>query len=148
MNKEFFEKYKDPRWQKKRLEILERDGFSCIKCGNKKNTLHIHHLYYNNTKDGKWLSPWEYPNEVLITLCEICHEEEKDSRQEHEQLLLYMLKKAGFLSSDIFELAEGFFNFKFLHLSEVVSSSLKWFLSSEEMQKKLLDSYFEYLSKK
>jgi len=44
------EKLKDPRWQKKRLEILQRDGWKCKWCGEEKQTLHIHHLKYQRNK--------------------------------------------------------------------------------------------------
>jgi hypothetical protein len=57
----------DPRWQKKRLEILERDGFLCQQCFDSKTTLHIHHLKYNNG------DAWDIENEYLITLCKHCH---------------------------------------------------------------------------
>jgi len=63
--------YLKPQWQKKRLEILERDNFTCIQCGDKENTLHVHHQYY--LKDYK---VWEYENQSLITLCSRCHEHE------------------------------------------------------------------------
>lgn len=59
---------KDPRWQKKRLEILNRDNFKCRACKDDLNTLHVHHLCYKNN-----LKPWEYKDEDLITLCENCH---------------------------------------------------------------------------
>jgi hypothetical protein len=66
--KTYSEKLKDPRWQKKRLEILERDGWKCMCCGDKDNTLHVHHIFYiPNTE------PWEIHNGFLITLCETCH---------------------------------------------------------------------------
>ena len=42
------EKLLDPRWQKKRLEILNRDNFTCQCCGDDKKTLNIHHKYYNS----------------------------------------------------------------------------------------------------
>jgi len=63
---------RDRRWQKKRLEILERDGFTCRICGSEDNTeqLHIHHLFYR-----KGAAPWEYPNEALVSVCASCHEE-------------------------------------------------------------------------
>lgn len=64
----YSEKLKDPRWQKKRLQILERDKFQCQDCGHKGKTLHVHHKYYIFKKD-----PWEYPDDLLITLCEDCH---------------------------------------------------------------------------
>src|SRR4028119_18398 len=65
----YSEQLRDPRWQKKRLQILERDGFACVTCGDTKSTLHVHHIKY-----GKRSSPWEVPAEWLKTLCEGCHE--------------------------------------------------------------------------
>lgn len=66
----YSDKLKDPRWQKMRLEIMERDGFKCRKCEAKDKTLHVHHFYYT-----KRAQPWEYNKEALVTLCEGCHEE-------------------------------------------------------------------------
>lgn len=65
----YSEKLKDPRWQKKRLEILERDKFTCKKCDDTETTLHVHHLKYQKGKN-----PWEYNKKDLITLCEHCHQ--------------------------------------------------------------------------
>lgn len=62
----YAEKLKDPRWQKKRLEILQRDDFVCQYCGSEKVTLHVHHFIYNG-------NPWEASNDDLITVCEDCH---------------------------------------------------------------------------
>lgn len=59
-------KLKDPRWQKKRLEILNRDKFTCKLCKDTETTLQVHHLeYYGN--------PWDAESKCLITLCEHCH---------------------------------------------------------------------------
>lgn len=58
--------YKHPKWQKKRLLIMERDKFRCFACGDSESTLHVHHFAY----DGK---PWEVADEHLQTLCEECH---------------------------------------------------------------------------
>jgi hypothetical protein len=64
----YSEKLKDPRWQKKRLQIFNRDKWACKECGAKNKTLHVHHTkYFNNT------DPWEYPKELLVTLCKDCH---------------------------------------------------------------------------
>ena len=69
MNKtDFFEQYKDPRWQKKRLEIMQRDEFMCQECGETEQTLNVHHLIYYPNK-----APWQYENDELKTLCEYCH---------------------------------------------------------------------------
>jgi hypothetical protein len=63
---------KDPRWQKKRLEIFERDNWMCQCCRDKETTLHVHHTKYILGAD-----PWDVPNLFLITLCESCHENEE-----------------------------------------------------------------------
>lgn len=65
------EKFLDPRWQKKRLLILQRDNFSCCQCGDEKSTLHVHHKYYTFG-----IEPWDYPNELIETLCVDCHKQE------------------------------------------------------------------------
>src|SRR6185503_9899629 len=65
----YAEKLKDPRWQKKRLEILERDNWACFICGDKETTLHVHHEEYVKGRE-----PWEAVDYMLTTLCENCHE--------------------------------------------------------------------------
>ena len=72
----YFEKLKDPRWQRKRLEIMERDDFTCVSCGNKEKTLNVHHKTYR-----KGAEPWDYEDENFVTYCVDCHGEihsEKD----------------------------------------------------------------------
>ncbi len=64
----YSEKRRDPRWQRKRLEIMGRDDFTCQQCGSTTSTLNVHHRYYEPGRD-----PWDYPNGALITLCEDCH---------------------------------------------------------------------------
>lgn len=64
----YFELLQDPQWQRKRLEILTRDDWTCRKCGSKEETLHVHHCYYQKAK-----KPWEYPEWSLLTLCKNCH---------------------------------------------------------------------------
>lgn len=60
-----------PEWQKKRLKIIERDRWSCIACGSPNNrTLTVHHKGYL-----PGLMPWEYPDEMLETLCVEHHNE-------------------------------------------------------------------------
>lgn len=68
--KTYAEKLKDPRWQKKRLDIFQRDEFVCQSCNSRHKNLQIHHLYYLPKTN-----PWDYPSEDLVTLCEDCHEE-------------------------------------------------------------------------
>lgn len=67
----YSEYLKHPLWQKLRIEVLERDGFKCRKCGKSigASSLEVHHKQYHPGK-----RPWEYPPEELISLCRTCHE--------------------------------------------------------------------------
>lgn len=65
----YYEQLRDPRWQKKRLEIMERDGWKCRECGNGDETLNVHHYYYIPK-----CKLWEYQNKAFGTLCEVCHQ--------------------------------------------------------------------------
>jgi hypothetical protein len=75
---------KDPRWQKKRLQIMERDKFTCRSCGDTKTTLNVHHAYYEKGK-----MPWDYPDESLVTWCEECHER----RQKMQNYIMSVLNE-------------------------------------------------------
>lgn len=66
--KTYSEKLRDPRWQKLRLEIMERDRFQCRLCRDTEKTLNVHHSFYS-----KGWNPWDYPNASLVTACEDCH---------------------------------------------------------------------------
>jgi len=72
----YLEKLKDPRWQKRRLEIFNRDEFRCINCGDDEKTLNVDHKIYR-----KGFDPWEYPDEDLQTLCEDCHKKISAARK-------------------------------------------------------------------
>lgn len=63
----YFEKLKNPLWQKVRLQVFKRDDWTCLRCGAKDQTLHVHHLEYHG-------EPWDTPTDKLETLCETCHE--------------------------------------------------------------------------
>ena len=65
----YSELLRHPNWQRKRLEVLSRQNFTCQSCGESDQTLHVHHTYYEKGK-----SPWEYPDESLKVVCEPCHE--------------------------------------------------------------------------
>ena len=63
----YSQKLRDPRWQKLRLRILERDNWTCQSCRSTTKTLQVHHLYYAKR------DPWDYPDSCYQTLCEDCH---------------------------------------------------------------------------
>lgn len=68
MNKTYADLLKSPLWQKKRLQIMERDGWKCTNCLCETEQLHVHHEQYLSS-----CLPWEYPDELLKTLCDTCH---------------------------------------------------------------------------
>lgn len=64
--KSYSEKLKHPKWQRKRLEVLSRDNFTCVKCGDSETELHVNHLKYKG-------EPHDVPLNYLETLCKNCH---------------------------------------------------------------------------
>lgn len=63
------DRLKDPRWQRKRLEVFERFNFQCANCKDSASTLHAHHRYYIQGRE-----PWDYPDVALVCLCDECHQ--------------------------------------------------------------------------
>lgn len=94
------EKLKDPRWQKRRLEIMQRDDFTCQRCKDKEETLHVHHLHY-----VYGIEPWDYHPDFLLTLCETCHYYEFGMKDAKESILIEMARKQ-WLTEDYIEFAK------------------------------------------
>lgn len=83
-------------WKDKRVEILIRDNFTCQHpdCGSKIR-LEVHHVDYLDD-----LKVWEYPSDMLLTLCHKHHSVEQN-RKKSEIYLINTLKMKGFLLSDL-----------------------------------------------
>ncbi len=116
----YSEKLRDPRWQKKRLEIFERDDFCCRYCFCDDKTLHVHHLLYHKDRE-----PWEYENDCLITACEDCHKVEADrigvvSKDVFRELKIQMLYYNQWLK--LFELTQKFSGYELFQIFDVFSS--------------------------
>lgn len=79
-----------PIWQKKRLEVLTRDGFQCQHCLSESKELHVHHKYYLTGKE-----PHDYPLDAFETLCFECHERETEELRDITDDLPLVLKQAG-----------------------------------------------------
>jgi len=73
----YIEKLRDPRWQKKRLEIMSRDNFQCALCNTADTTLSVHHFYYISNRN-----PWDYPDLSMHTVCKDCHSQLHDNQSD------------------------------------------------------------------
>ena len=78
--KTYSDKLKDPRWQRKRLEVMQRDNFKCSQCKNGEITLNVHHWQYSK-------EPWDAKNEDLTTVCHLCHKEIEHCKSLTKELL-------------------------------------------------------------
>jgi hypothetical protein len=84
----------DPRWQKRRLDILSRDKFTCRVCWDTENTLDVHHKKYNG-------NPWEAEDKDLITLCESCHGIESDAKDLFKEKSVRWVENSSFSFDDV-----------------------------------------------
>ena len=71
------EQLKDPRWKKKRKQILSRANGHCEQCGKKveEGMFQVHH------EDYIGVLIWQYPNSTLRALCIDCHQEKSHEEQ-------------------------------------------------------------------
>lgn len=96
----YSEKLRHPNWQRKRLEILNRDGFKCRLCSSTETTLHVHHLRYITGRD-----PWNYQSASLITLCENCHSFEHAEMRDLDNTIAASFRDLGATNMDIASMA-------------------------------------------
>jgi hypothetical protein len=145
MKASYMELLKDPRWQKKRLSIFERDEWTCQRCFDSEYTLVVHHMIYIQDK-----MPWDYPDEYLITLCIDCHEEEGNVFKLMKKELMQFLASERYLSTDISELylAVKYLAKNFRYPAEVQMGFLTWVLSNEKLMKNLSNQYWEVIHKR
>jgi hypothetical protein len=71
--KTYSEKLRDPRWQQKRLLIMQRDRWQCRDCTDSTKNLQVHHCHYR-----RGVEPWDIEDQFLLTLCEDCHLERQE----------------------------------------------------------------------
>lgn len=86
---DYKEQLKDPRWAQRRREIMERDNFTCQLCGKSNVKLNVHHIRYI-----KGMNYWEYPGNLLMTVCEVCHSKIhgkflKQTKSRHKTTVFY-----------------------------------------------------------
>lgn len=76
MKTSYSDQLKSPKWQKKRLEILQLHDFKCDECNDKETQLHVHHRFYIKGRKA-----WEYDNDVFQVLCEKCHSKVHEKKE-------------------------------------------------------------------
>lgn len=79
----YAEQLRHPNWQRRRLQILARDEWTCQGCLARDRELHVHHKTY-----VKGRLAWEYADEELQTLCKDCHQTRHELEQELKALLV------------------------------------------------------------
>lgn len=96
MEKTYSETLKDPRWQKKRLKIFERDNWACRECRCTDDSLQVHHRKYE-----RGAAPWDIADRFLVTLCERCHERATALHREASDMLREMPVNLLFFALDM-----------------------------------------------
>jgi hypothetical protein len=94
----YLELLRHPKWQKKAADIKYRDDWTCRTCGDKETNLQVHHLYY--TYD---VMPWDYPDDAMITLCDLCHKKAEFIKWLVRHGVNLLISK-GFLKRDVAEI--------------------------------------------
>lgn len=80
--KDFFAQYQTKEWYELSKRIKARDNNTCQMCGRNDLPLNVHHLSYG--EDGNIL---DVHDSQLITLCEECHNKQKECRERTYELI-------------------------------------------------------------
>lgn len=134
---DYKEQMNDPRWVERSREIMKRDNFTCQLCGKSHTKLNVHHIRYIKGKDY-----WDYPDELLMTVCETCHQKihgkydymavnKKSSTNKSKKVIFRNL----FMSDKLYKLSYN---------EQVVLSALIW----DSMKQQEVDFYEIWVDKK
>jgi hypothetical protein len=115
MAKTYWEKLQDPRWQKKRLQVMENAHFACELCGNAEETLNVHHKQYFKGRE-----PWEYDPNELVCLCKDCHEVAHDYMENFKNALVTLPMDGPYSISEIFCVFSGLCNIEYESYLEMI----------------------------
>jgi 5-methylcytosine-specific restriction endonuclease McrA len=80
---------------------MQRDNWTCTRCGDNMSQLQVHHFYYNFD-----LTPWEYPADSMTTYCELCHSKHHFYQWLSKEGRLVLLKQ-GFSREDVDNIRDG-----------------------------------------
>jgi len=139
---DYSEKLKDPRWQKLRLRVMERDQFTCQICYDVESTLNVHHRNYVHGFD-----PWDYHMSDLVTLCEDCHESEGLNRKEYSEEFNKVFNRYFFMV-DKKAICGSILNSNLKYPSDVISSLIGFLMQEKNMQDLLFTKLIEFCKRK
>lgn len=143
MKSSYAESLRNPNWQKKRLQILDRDEWTCQHCFDSTSTLHVHHKYY--TKGRK---PWEYCDDALVTLCESCHDGETSELRDSHAKLIEAMSSWGFFASHFTQLAEAINQTRPWGAGDPSCSILEFVLRNADCNRMVCEMYFDSIAAK
>ena len=70
----YAQKRRDVRWKRRRDDLLRQRNYTCCECDQPLTTgtmdLQVHHVVYISGLD-----PWDYPDELLLVVCDQHHQE-------------------------------------------------------------------------
>lgn len=76
----YAEKLRDVRWKRRRDDLLRQSNWTCCECGTPltegEMDLQVHHVVYITALD-----PWNYPDELLVVVCDFHHRERQAVEQ-------------------------------------------------------------------
>ena len=76
----YADKLRDVRWKRRRDDLLRRSNWTCCECGTPltegEMDLQVHHVVYITALD-----PWDYPDELLVVVCDWHHKERQAVEQ-------------------------------------------------------------------
>lgn len=99
---------------------MQRDQFRCRECGDGTSELNVHHKIYIENK-----KPWEYPDLLLVTLCNPCHKKIHSMMSNINSALGLMTSRQLYFTSDIINMLLLANEKKCLETLEFLTSSLR-----------------------
>jgi len=144
---DYAEKLRDPRWQKLRLQIFERDRWTCQHCYRKMEeagNLQVHHKYRLYPP----VDPWEYPTGALITYCEKCHLKDEQDRGQAENALIWALKRRGLHSDVLRSFAADLERMIVINDDpQLIFYAMMGVLTDKDLQKQAIETFYDYIIK-
>ena len=138
--KTYYEKLKDPRWQKKRLEVMQIKDFCCEICGESEKPLNVHHKEYFKNKE-----PWDYSFLQLAVLCEDCHKIEHENIDLLKTVVSLLDLDGPLCRTEIAFIVGGIHGIEYELLRDLYGQDLELYKSLHNDGMKIKSTYFKKL---